>query len=136
MPSANKDRIRVTLHVDRGIYSLLQKMSKVEQKPMSRIIDEAIKPLVERYQFPTPESWERFDIERKVSEGILDFDMEHIDSVIETPSDEELRELSRLLNEAKGHDERKSIIDAISERIKTLKEKDEYRQRWVKYCSE
>lgn len=57
MPSANKDRIRVTFHLDKKLYRLLKKCSQIEDMPMSRIIDEMLESRVGKYAFRSYEDW-------------------------------------------------------------------------------
>ena len=67
MKSAKKKRIRVTLNVDSEIYGLVQKLSEIKGKPISRLFDEAFEPIVEQYRYK-PEEWEVIMAERKVEQ--------------------------------------------------------------------
>ncbi len=103
MPSANKDRIRVNLHVDREIYSLVKALSKQEGKPISRLFDEVFAPLVEKLRH-TPEEWEEIQIERKIDKH--EADQKRIESFSEM-SESEIRDHQKrkLLEIQKEHEE-------------------------------
>ncbi len=120
MPSANKDRIRVTLHVDRDLYSLAKTLSKIEGKPISRLFDEAIAPLVEKYRY-SPEEWENIQIERNIERQIEE--KEKYERFIETEcemSESERQNLheNKLKEMQKEHEK---FMKKWSETIKSMK---------------
>lgn len=116
MPSANKDRIRVTLHVDKEIYALLKKWSFVDEKPISRIFDEVFAPLVERFKYPSPEDW---DIAQQIAHKEEE----------EARNEALIEEMERMAElDAMPEGEQRKL--AMAE-LKKMKKKDEdYRERW------
>ena len=131
MDSSKKPRIRISLNVDEEIHALLKKMSKVEQKPISRIFDEVFCSIVEPYKFPTPEEW-------KDEQGDRAYQQIEDQYNFEPPEPEFDHEMSRILKkipEAKNDDERNKAYAEMHDLIESRKEKDEYRKRWIKHCS-
>lgn len=61
MPSAKKDRVTISLHLDKRIYALLKRCSEFEKEPMSRIVDRVLEPHVEKYESETLEGMEGLD---------------------------------------------------------------------------
>lgn len=61
MPSANKDRVTISLHLDKRLYVLLKRCSDFEKEPMSRIVDRVIEPYVEKYESDTLEDMAGLD---------------------------------------------------------------------------
>jgi len=118
MPSANKDRIRVTLHVDREIYGLLKKWSLIDEKPISRIFDDVFAPLVERFKYSSLEEWEVAEyVARQEEEETMD------EALIE-----EMEREAQL--DSMPESEQRKLAMA---QLKKLKKKDEeYRARWRK----
>lgn len=58
MPSANKDRVTMSLHLDKRVYALLKRCSAFEKQPMSRIVDQQLSLYVEKYGYDTMEESE------------------------------------------------------------------------------
>ncbi len=135
MPRIKEDRVKVTLTVDREIYLLAQRKSKVEQKPISRIFDETIAAVVEPYRYPTPE-----DAHDMMSVERLEQEIEKMAALAEDYAkpavDTELAELLAKIQDAPDNESRTAAIQELNELQESRKEKDEFRQRWIKYCSD
>ena len=58
MPSAKKDRVTVSLHLDKRLYTLLKRCSAIEEMPMSRIVDDLLQSHLEKYQYHSIEEME------------------------------------------------------------------------------
>jgi hypothetical protein len=121
MPSANKDRITVSLHVDKDIYKLAKRWSRIEGKPISRLFDEVFAPHVEAYKYPTPEDWYAAQAEMQLEKE--SFDSPEIDRAIE--QHETKQKYWASLSEAK----KKEAIEEMLE--KTFAQEKEYRERWI-----
>ena len=61
MPSAKKDRVTISLHLNNRIYILLKRCSEFEKEPMSRIVDKVLEPYVEKYESETLDGMEKLD---------------------------------------------------------------------------
>jgi len=133
MQKEDKGRIRVTLNLDAKIYDLAKRMSKVEQKPISRIVDEALRPIVERYGFQTPEEWEEEYRHRDFAEmeEMSNFDPPDTES----EADHEMEEAYDKIISAKTHEARLEALEGMKTLTESRQAKDEYRNRWIKYCS-
>lgn len=113
MPSANKDRFTISLHLDKRICALLKRCSAIEKIPMSRIVDQQLSPYLEKYSYDTKE-------ESEIGESIRLMELarqKEIERLTSEPSrDSELsvlaNTLSSLANEA----------DAPKKAIKEMRE--------------
>lgn len=59
MTSANKDRVTISLHLDKRTHALLKRCSAFEKLPMSRIVDKQLASYLEKYSYETIEQSEK-----------------------------------------------------------------------------
>ena len=128
MPSANKDRIRVTLHVDRKIYALVKMWSEIDQKPISRLFDEVFKPHVERFEkFGSFFDYKHSDLEEEMENHISDELLEEMDR-----KDKERKRISKMTKKEQEKHYQKFIEFMKQEEERQQKEEEEYDNRWIK----
>lgn len=125
MPSANKDRIRITLHVDRELYQLVKIWSKFDEIPISRLFDQVFEPHVERFKYPTPEDWEAVQHERAMEKDQLP---EEVLDMFE--KDEKFHKYFNSLSDA----EKMKIL--FENAKKQQAEAEAYRKKWIKAFKE
>lgn len=58
MPSTNKDRVTISLHLDKRTHALLKRCSAIEKQPMSRFVDKQLGLYLEKYAYDTFEESE------------------------------------------------------------------------------
>lgn len=133
MPSASKDRIRVTLHVDREIYRLAKIWSRFSEKPLSRLFDEAFEPHVKCFKYPTPEDWELAKQEQDLLHRVEDFEdaAAREEKAIELFEEEQARE--KYLENLPEEERKKILMKAAEEH---LKKQQEIRQKWINALKE
>jgi hypothetical protein len=132
MPSANKDRIRVTLHVDRKIYALVKMWSEVDQKPISRLFDDVFWPHVERFEkYKSFFDYQAERFEKQAEINIPDEVLEEMDRK-QKESQEEHKLLSKMSKEEKEKYYQKFRYFLMQEEERKKKEEEEYNMRWVK----
>lgn len=99
MPSAKKDRVTISLHLDKRIYSLLKRCSEFEKQPMSRIVDQVLEPYVIKYKYDTLE-------EMKIGEDYRLMELaekEEIEEITyEAPVDSHLYSIAEMLSSLEG----------------------------------
>jgi hypothetical protein len=122
MPSANKDRIRITLHVDREIYRLVKIWSKIDNIPISRLFDQVFAPQVKRFTYPSPEDWEIAKAERG----------QDIPDDLLTLYEEDQKFMKQIEN--LSEEEKMKIL--YESALKKKKEQDAYREKWIKAINE
>ncbi len=132
MTKDETQRIRVTLNLDAWIYGLAKRMSKVEERPISRIVDEALFPIVEKFSFATPEAWKAECANRATEEMENGYEPPEVDD----NDDTEMDALMKKLHTASSNEEKLLILEELKELTELRKSQDEYRNRWIKYCSE
>ena len=94
MVTAKESRVTVSLHLNKNLYTLLKRCSKIEKRPMSRIVDQLLENNLDKYQFETLEKWEAEEEHRRMLEQIeaheeqdQEYDQDHaplpIDAIVE-----------------------------------------------------
>ena len=95
MPSAKKDRVTVSLHLDRRLYTLLKRCSLLEEMPMSRIVDDLLESQLAKYQYDSLERSEKEEENKIMYEAILEHEQEQDFGPDDIPVDEKVKELRR-----------------------------------------
>lgn len=110
MPSANKDRVTISLHLDKRTHALLKRGSAIEKQPMSRIVDKQLSKYLEQYAYDTLEQsyqCEPHRLEELARE-------EEIEAMSYEPTQED--ELAGLARQLSSLEEREGApIDAIKQ---------------------
>jgi hypothetical protein len=110
MPSANKDRVTISLHLDKRIYSLLKRCSEFEKQPMSRIVDQVLEPYVIKYQYDTLEEMEIGE-DHRLRDLAEEEEIERM--TYEPPADSHLASIAEMLSSLEGKQD--APIRAIEE---------------------
>lgn len=113
MPSAKKDRVTISLHLDKRLYALLKRCSEFEKLPMSRIVDKVLEPYVEKYESATLEDMEAIDSYMKQERAEIE-QQEMYDSMEEQVEDR-LESLARQIHQLEENHQRhgmpKKLLD-------------------------
>ncbi len=132
MPSANKDRVTISLHLDKRLYTLLKRCSAYEKEPMSRIVDKILEPYVEKYESETLEDMNDLDSIMK-QERAQQEEKEYIDRLDDCQSgDNRLDAFARQLVGLEANRDRynmpQKFIDQFEEYIKSETSKAEQKE--------
>lgn len=127
MPSAKKDRVTISLHLNKRIYILLKRCGEFEKTPMSRIVDKVLESYVEKYESESLEDMEHLDSimkEERAREEELEM-YEAMDNHSENRLDNFASQISFLEKNHRNHNMPKELLDQFLTYIESQTSEEE-----------